>query len=479
MKSAGKLGWRVETAPSAVSAEARIGSGEYNVRAVPRLSGAEEQLLCDAIAAFKESAIDASAPNARERVKFFFRKYCAENEVLVGRKQFEYLSSAAAASICGFGVLDFLLCDDSLEEISALGPGKQIYVYHRTHGWLKTNCFFTGEEAMINAINKMARPLGRRITLQAPTLNAVLPDGSRLHASMPPVAFGGLEMTIRKFRETPISVADLVRFSTYTPESLAFLWLCMQADISMLVCGNTSSGKTSTLNALFSFVPLNERIVITEETPEMRLPHQHVVRLAASSEAGIGLKHLIADTLRMRPDRVIVGEARTAEEACALFDTLQSGQARGAYGTFHAQSAAEALQRLRTLGVCGADLRSLDVLVVQRRMTRYDAGTRSSTEVRRATEICEVHDGTAQALFAYEPALDALTVRSENSRIAQRLCEGFGMSRRGFEAELRGRAEFLGQLAETGANADAVLSAVQRYAYDAGYKDSFAKRLNK
>jgi Flp pilus assembly CpaF family ATPase len=253
----------------------------------------------------------------------------------------------------------------------------------------------------------------------------------------------------------------------------------MQADVSMLVCGNTSSGKTSTLNALFSFVPLNERIVITEETPEMRLPHQHVVRLAASSEAGIGLKHLIADTLRMRPDRVIVGEARTAEEACALFDTLQSGQARGAYGTFHAQGADEALQRLRTLGVCNADLRSLDVLAVQRRMMRYDAGARSSTEVRRATEICEVHDGTAHALFSYDPAGDALAGCAENSRIARRLCEGFGMSEREFEAELRGRAGFLKHVAATNAGADAVLDAVQRYAYDAKYKDSFAKRLGK
>ena len=139
-----------------------------------------------------------------------------------------------------------------------------------------------------------------------------------------------------------------------------------------MISGNTASGKTTTLNALFSFVPANERVLIAEETPEIMIPHAHQMRLVASREMGIGLKDLVYDTLRMRPDRMIVGEVRSREEAGALFDVLLAGQARGCYATFHAQSAEEARSRFRHLGVNPEDLSSLDCIVVQRRMLRYE-----------------------------------------------------------------------------------------------------------
>ncbi len=372
-----------------------------------------------------------------------------------------YIMEVAFLDICGHGVLQPLLAEKEFEEIAVIGIGKPIYACHRKKGWLRTNCFFTREEAAVAVINKMARQLGRRVTLRQPRLNAVLPDGSRLHASIPPIS--GVEMTIRKFRESPISVADLIGYGTYSAESLAFLWLAAQSDISLLVSGNTASGKTSTLNALFSFVPLGERVLITEETPEMNIPHEHAVKLLANAELGVGMPELVADSLRMRPDRVIVGEVRTKEEVGALFETILSGQARGSFATFHAQSGEEALARLRSFGIAPMDLRSLDLIVVQRRMARFAPDGSPLGEVRKCVEICEVGaNGEAVALFEHDYGADRLRRKAEG-KVAEKICRCFGFPRKKLASEISARAAFLGSLAEREANFSECVSAIQRY----------------
>jgi len=208
----------------------------------------------------------------------------------------------------------------------------------------------------------------------------------------------------------------------------------MQCDCSILIGGNTASGKTTTLNAFFSFIPGNERVVITEETPEINIPHGHQLRLVANREMGITLKDLVYDTLRMRPDRMIVGEVRNREETEALFDVLLAGQARGSYATFHAQSVDEALSRLRSFGIREDDLSSIDCIVVQRRMLTYDPKKRRNTEVRRVVEMAEVEGGTM--LYRHGHGM-------RYGRLLERVAESFGLGKKEMLSELGRRRKLI------------------------------------
>ncbi len=456
-------------------------SSKYKIN-LPQLSADEEKLIARITDEFREMSKKEELSDDREfvkkRIESLIKAYCARENILMEKSQFAYLSKIALMNTHGYGVLDNLLADDELEEIAVVGVNKPIYVYHRRDGWLTTDAAFTREETLINTINKMARPLGRRITFQTPRLNAVLPDGSRIHASIPPIS--NLELTIRKFRRNPISVVDLISLKTFTSESLAFLWMLFQSDISALISGNTACGKTSTLNALFSFVPLSERVLITEETPEINIPHAHVVKLLANREIGISMGELVADSLRMRPDRVIVGEVRTAEEVGALFETILSGQARGSYATFHAQSAHETLARLRSLGVLPMDIGSLDLIVIQRRMLRYNPKTCASTEIRRAIEICELlPNGDAlpktNALFEYDFKTDKLERRDNNSKIVQRVARNFGIGESEFERELEARENFLKHLCAKKFGFFETVGALQKFSSDEKYRNKFIR----
>jgi flagellar protein FlaI len=208
----------------------------------------------------------------------------------------------------------------------------------------------------------------------------------------------------------------------------------MQCDCSLLIAGNTASGKTTTLNALFSFIPSNERVIITEETPEINLPHKHQMRLVANRDMGITLKDLVYDTLRMRPDRMVVGEVRNKEETEALFDVLLAGQARGSYATFHAQSAHEALSRLQSFGVRKEDLGSIDCIMVQRRMLMYDAEKRKNSEVRRVVEIAEVTGGRKQLHISYMHGRSM-----KHGKLLEKMADSFGLTKEKMMDELKRR----------------------------------------
>jgi len=446
---------------------------DYRV-GLPEMSAEEREVVQEVSANFREASARTEyegREEVRREIARLLAVHCEESSIAADEEQHAYLARAIMSHVYGFSGLDELLNDDGLEEIAVVGLGKPVFVYHREKGWLKTNCAFTDGDAFVDVVNKMARTLGRRITLQNPRLNAVLPDKSRLHASIPPVS--NYELTIRKFRGNPIHVADLLAFRTYSADALAYLWLATQSDSSMIVSGNTSSGKTSTLNALFQFVPLKERILVTEETPEINIPHENQVKLLSTSELGIAMKDLIADSLRMRPDRVIVGEARSAEEARALIETLISGQARGSYATFHAQSARETLARLRSLGILASDLQSIDLIVVQRRMMRHDRGNRAGREVRRCTEISEVVKGgegegalpAIICIYKYDVKKDRLVRTAAKSVLMERVRESFGMGTVEFGEEMKKRAGFLKSLDVSSSFPD-LTGEIQKFAYE-------------
>lgn len=406
-------------------------------------SQAEARLVDAVLSRFRESAHAAGNPSqAHGALEAILRQICAETGFALEKPRAHAVLKAAEMNSSGFGPLDLLLHDADLEEISVVGSGRRIYVFHKTRGWLKANCAFTTDASAINAINRMARPLGRRVTFQSPRLNASLAEGGvRVHAAIPPLS-QDVEITLRKFSKTPLSVPDLVSFGTISAEAAAFLWLALQADVSLIVAGNTGSGKTSTLNALLSFVPLSERVVVVEETPELRPLHRHCVRLVASEDAGIPMRDLVKDTLRMRPDRVVVGEVRSKPEAEALFDSVLAGQAKGTYATMHAKSAKDCLARLASFGLPTADLGAFDLIVVQRRIPVYDAKEKTQKELRRVTEIAEVRGGEADLIFRHN-ARNGKLEGCGRSLLLERLCANYQTNRAGMEKEVQKRAEFM------------------------------------
>ncbi|MFH1587706.1 MAG: ATPase, T2SS/T4P/T4SS family [Candidatus Diapherotrites archaeon] len=197
--------------------------------------------------------------------------FLEENLLSISKQQKEYLIELIELNAFRNGLMQFLLDDNALEEIALIGTGKEkpVHVFHRIFGWMKTNLFYSNEMEAINLINKLARKTGRQVSFQKPQINAVLENGNRLNACISPVAFSGASITIRKFSQKPFTPIDLIKGKTCSAELISFLEFAMKTDLSLLVCGNTGSGKTSFLNAIFLFVPKNERIIIIEETPEI------------------------------------------------------------------------------------------------------------------------------------------------------------------------------------------------------------------
>ena len=400
--------------------------------------GYDEALL---IAKVLEEFRESSGEYDEKTIAGIIDSYCARKNIALSGEEREFINSHVRKEVLGYSVLDDLIGKSCLEEIAVLNENSPIYVYHKAFGWLESDIQIENGKKIIDLINKMSRGLGRRVTLQRPKLNADIKLG-RIHAAISPIA-SGATLTIRKFNKEPFTPYDLIANKTVSSEALAFLWLAVQCDFNMLICGNTGSGKTSTLNTLFSFVPKNERIIVIEETPEIVLPHKHQVKLVVNEDLKIKFDELITDTLRMRPDRIIVGEVRSAEESKALINTMLAGQGKGSFSTFHAQNGRECLTRLKGFGISPADLCSLDIIVVQRRWTRYRNGPE---DVRRVIEIDAVRkDGPGIAkLFGYDQKRDCLKRDTVyGTEPFKKICFNFGLTKKKFEREMKKRIKFL------------------------------------
>lgn len=429
--------------------ENRDNEKTYYIKQFPELTKQETALIKEVVEEFREQNNNGKLKGLIERT---LDNYCKRNFIALDEEQRDYLLKIINSVVFEFGPISKLLSDDNIEEIAIIGLGKDkpVYVYERQFGWLRTNIYFSDETTVINTINKMSRSIGRRLTLQTPKLNAVLNDGNRLNACISPVSFLGPAATIRKFRQVSFTPADLVENLTISAEATAFLWMTLQTDCSLIISGNTGSGKTSTLNALFSFVPKEERIVITEETPEINLPHKHLVKLSVVPDLEIGMQSLIVDSLRMRPDRIIVGEVRSREEVAAFMDTLLAGQGKGSYATFHALSAEETLTRMKSLGISELDLSSIDLVLVQKRWNKIDLKKGVRKELRKVVEIGEVinEGGNVKInhLFGFNYSKDSLEKIGKSEKVMEKMLRTFNMDREGIEREIKSRKKVIEKL---------------------------------
>ncbi|VVB99097.1 Type II/IV secretion system protein [uncultured archaeon] len=397
-----------------------------------------------------------------------FREFVKANNFSLGRPQKEGLEKAVTMLFSPEGPLAELLEHECLEEIAVIGLGKSkpVHAFDAAFGWLPTNLYFASGQEVKNIANSLAGKSGRRVTFRTPAVNSFLRDGSRMNAVMEPAAVSGPCITIRKFRKEPFTPAELVACGSASAEQMAFLWMALQADCSALVCGNTGSGKTTLLNSLFNFIPKNERVVIVEETPEISVPHRHAVKLATSDGIGIGMQELIINTLRMRPDRVVIGEARSRKEVAAFVDTMLAGQGKGCYATFHAQSSEDAIARLQGLGVMPQDIGAIDLLLVQKRWTRFSSGIGS--EERKLVEISEASakkgaKGAAgmNRLFAYDFRKKKFFTAARPKRAMEKICRTFGIGEKAIEGEISRRAKFILDL--RGARQEEFFNAIGNY----------------
>ena len=285
-----------------------------------------------------------------EQVGALAVRHLAEDGPALTGRQRDALVQAVVHELIGLGPLESLLEDETVSEIMVNGPGS---VYVERRGRLtRTEIVFDDEAHLRRIIERILAPLGRRADEASPLCDGRLADGSRINVILPPLAVHGPVLTIRKFARQPLTVADLVRLGTLTEPAAAFLRACVMGRLNILVSGGTGSGKTTTLNALSSFIPETERIITIEDAAELQLQQAHVVTLESrppnlEGRGEITIRQLVRNALRMRPDRIILGEVRGAE-ALDLLMALNTGH-DGSLSTAHANGPRDALARLETM----------------------------------------------------------------------------------------------------------------------------------
>ena len=357
----------------------------------------------------------------------------------------------------GLDKIEPLMQDPSIEDISCDGVNIPIFVYHRKYGSLKTNIVFKTQEELNKFISKLAQRSGKHISVAEPLLDGALPDGSRLQAtysSGKDIAMRGSTFTIRKFTKDPLTITDFINFGTIPSLIAAYLWLIIEYHNSVLISGGTATGKTSTLNALSLFLPPEAKIVSIEDTPELRLPHEHwiakVARMGYGPEGETGRRKgevsmfdLLKAALRERPDEIIVGEVR-GSEAYVLFQGMATGHA--GLATIHAESIEAVINRLTTppINLSAGLLQHLDVVMIMgfSRIKGIDV-----RRVKQVVEVIGVDDKTnkpiTNTLFKWIPAGDYFEFASDRSYLLNKIIEEKGVPEKSIWEEIERRQAIL------------------------------------
>jgi pilus assembly protein CpaF len=294
----------------------------------------------------------------RRQLEEVFQSIIDGEGLVVSRSERQKMFEMIAADITGFGPIQQLLAEEDISEIMVNGP-KQIYI-EKKGKLIKTDITFKDDDHVLRIIDRIVAPLGRRIDESSPMVDARLPDGSRVNAIIRPLALNGPTITIRKFRKDPLTINDLVRFGSMTREMADFLEACVKARLNIVVAGGTGSGKTTTLNVLSSFIPEDERIITVENAAELQLRQDHVVTLESrppnvEGRGEVSIRDLVINCLRMRPERIVVGECRGGE-TLDMLQAMNTGH-DGSMTTIHANTPRDGVARIETMCLmAGMDL---------------------------------------------------------------------------------------------------------------------------
>ncbi len=330
------------------------GGGGVQRRPVPRARDAYSDLktrVQNRLIAELDPSMDVSqTAEVRDTIKNMYEAILQEESIVLGRKERDALFEQIVAEILGLGPLEPLLSDDSVTEIMVNGS-KKVFV-ERKGRLQRVNITFESDEHVMRIIERIVAPLGRRIDESSPLVDARLKDGSRVNAVIPPISLVGPTLTIRKFFKKPLTVEDLVRFGSVTEESMEFMKACVIAALNIIVSGGTGTGKTTFLNVLSSFIPAGDRIVTIENAAELQLRQEHVVTLESrppniEGKGEISIRDLVINSLRMRPDRIVVGECRGGE-TLDMLQAMNTGH-EGSMTTLHANNTRDSLSRMETM----------------------------------------------------------------------------------------------------------------------------------
>jgi pilus assembly protein CpaF len=341
-----------------------------------------------------DPTIDVSlTADVRRTIHELFEQILREESIVLSRPERARMFDQIVAEILGLGPLQPLLEDETITEVMVNGPDK-IYI-ERKGKLIRTNVSFESNDHVMRVIDRIVAPLGRRIDESQPYVDARLQDGSRVNAVIPPISLVGPILTIRKFSKNPITIEQLIEWDTITGEAVEFLKACVKARVNIVVSGGTGSGKTTMLNIISSFIPADERIITIENAAELQLRQEHVLTLESrppniEGQGAVTIRHLVINSLRMRPERIIVGEIRGGE-AIDMLQAMNTGH-DGSMTTAHSNSPRDTISRLETMSLmAGMDLplrvvreqiaSAVQLVVHQERMRDGSRKVTSITEV--------------------------------------------------------------------------------------------------
>lgn len=370
--------------------------------------------------------------------------------------QADLMARKIVQDMLGLGDLEFLLHDDWIEEICVNGSDQPVWAYHRKYGWIKTDIFVPSENQIWNYATSIARGVGRQINTQTPLLDASLSTGDRVNATLAPISYFGNTITIRKFARKPWTITDYVSKNTISAEVAALLWLAIQYELNIIVSGGTGAGKTSLLNVLSMFMPQNQRVVSIEQTRELTLLKTYfqwvplIVREPTpEGKSGITMLDLMVNALRMRPDRILVGEIRRAEEAQVLFEAMHTGHS--VYATLHAETVGETVRRLTNppINIAPVMMESLHLVVAMYRDRRKN--------VRRVLEVGELvptdREGVTQnVIYRWRAYRDGLVKAEPSVRVLATIKSYTNMDDEDIRRNLAEKQEILEWMVKNGIN---------------------------
>ena len=390
--------------------------------------------------------IELSESGGIEQIKSEFRKEITEllNKYFpnADRKTKDMLINYVIEQNLGLGNIEILLRDKDIEEIVVNNSKEPIWVYHRKFAWLKSNIVIPTEARIRHFSTMIGRDVNKEITLLNPLMDAHLLTGDRVNATLEPISSKGNTITIRKFAADPWTVTDFIKLGTFSIEGAALIWLCVQHELPVLLAGGTGSGKTSTLNVISAFMPPNQRIISIEDTRELQLPSTlHWVPMETrlpnpEGKGGVSMLDLIINSLRMRPDRILMGEIRRKKEAEVLFEAMHTGHS--VYGTFHSNNAEETITRLTNppIDIPKLVIPALAGILVMNRNRR--------TNRRRMLQFAEVlPSGDPNTILELDISKDKVQRVGEFKVINKTLKMFTGMTSEDIEQDLRQKENIL------------------------------------
>ena len=434
-------------------------SNEYLYEVIePKLSEDEK----DVLALLKETLVASvektteSAPEEKEKyLRRIVEKLMVQLAISLNPASKEKVMYYVIRDFIGYGIINVMMLDPSVEDCSCDGVNVPFFIYHRKYGSIRSNLRFVKETELDGYVVWLAQKCGKHISVASPLLDATIPDGSRLQATLGKhVTKRGSSFTIRRFKENPFTPLDLLKFKTMSTEMMAYLWIGIEHGQSMLVCGGTASGKTTTLNAVLLFIPPQMKIVSIEDTRELNLPHENWIpaltregfggksHITGRAAGEIDMFDLLTAAMRQRPQYLMVGEVR-GKEAYVVFQAMATGKT--CYSTFHAEDVQAMVHRMENdpINLPRALITALNIVMLQ---AQVKVGTKMTRRVKSLTEIVgidpETNELITNSVYTWNPADDTFNF-SGHSYVYEKVRMARNWSPREMEREIKRRVDIL------------------------------------